>query len=160
VANQLVLERLAGIQTILKGVHQAGTPMSSATKGSERNAFIDEFLAQVLPPIFRFGSGDVTDLAGARSGRVDVVVEFPWLPSLPVIHAGQHRLYLAEGVAAAIEVKSDLTKQWDEVVNTARQLAPLQRVFGGGGVPRPGSHPTNPPVRGGIHGLENRGDPL
>jgi hypothetical protein len=39
-------------------------------------------------------------------------------------------LYLAEGVAAAIEVKSDLGKQWSEVKATASKLAKLRRNFG------------------------------
>ena len=39
------------------------------------------------------------------------------------------RLYPAEGVAAAIEVKSNVAGQWSEVVSTATKLAPLERHF-------------------------------
>jgi len=42
------------------------------------------------------------------------------------------RLYLAEGVAAVIEVKSDLSTQWSEVERTVSQLSPLQRKYGDG----------------------------
>jgi hypothetical protein len=52
--NQYVLQRLAGIQTILRGVHQGSVGLSAATIGREREAFIDEFLSKVLPPIYRF----------------------------------------------------------------------------------------------------------
>ena len=38
--------------------------MSSASKGSERELFIREFLAKVFPPHIRFGSGDITDAKG------------------------------------------------------------------------------------------------
>lgn len=128
--NQHVLQRLAGLQAILNGVHQGSVGLSSATMGQERAAFIDEFLAKVLPPIYRFGSGDVTDASGTRSGQLDVVIEYPFAPSLPIVGAEQTRLYLAESAAAAIEVKSNLSSQWGEAVKTAKALAPLQRSFG------------------------------
>jgi hypothetical protein len=115
---------------MLMGAHPAGGPLSFASKGSGRELFIDVFLAQVFPPPFRFGQGDVTDTEGRRSGPLDVVVEYPFLPSLPVVgNQASSRLYLAEGVAAAIEVKLNVASQWSEVVSTATKLAPLQRHF-------------------------------
>jgi uncharacterized protein DUF6602 len=101
--------------------------MSAASKGEERGRFIDEYLSKVLPPPFRCGRGDVTDTNGERSGQVDVVVEYPFLPSLPSIGSDTPRLYLAEGVAAVIEVKSDLAAQWGEVLETAKKVAKLNR---------------------------------
>ena len=127
--NQHVLQRLEGLQSILKGVHQSSIGLSSATTGQERAAFIDQFLSQVLPPIYRFGTGDVTDTYGARSGQLDVVVEYPIAPSLPIVGAGQTRLYLAESVAAVIEVKSNLSGQWNEAIHTSDLLAPLRKRF-------------------------------
>lgn len=112
--NQHVLQRLAGIQQILMGVHQASSSMSSATSGQERAAFIDQFLSQAFPSPFRFGTGDATDTAGVRSGQLDVVVEFPFMPSLPLTGGGNSRLYLAESVAAVIEVKSNVAAQWNQ----------------------------------------------
>jgi hypothetical protein len=126
--NEHILQRLTGLQAILNGVHQSGNTMSYSSRGSERDGFINEFLAQVMPPIYRFGTGDVTDIEGNRSGQLDVVVEYPFLPSLP-IRTGSQRLYLAESVAAVIEVKSNMAAQWDEAVNTASQLATVQRRF-------------------------------
>jgi hypothetical protein len=123
--NVHVLRRLEGIQDILNGVHRHSDPLSPASKGQERQAFIEDFLAKVLPPIYRFGTGDATDAAGNRSGQLDVVVEYPFAPSLPAIGSGKTRLYLAESVAAVVEV----TSQWEEVVRTATQLAPLRRYF-------------------------------
>jgi hypothetical protein len=38
-------------------------------------------------------------------------------------------LYLAESVAAVVEVKSNAAIQWEEVRRTATQLAPLRRTF-------------------------------
>jgi hypothetical protein len=124
--NQHIAERLASIREILNGVRRGGMTLSAATKGNEREAFIDNFLNRVLPDPFRFGTGDATDVRGRRSGQLDVVIEYPLMPSLPLPGAGDHRLYLADGIAAVIEVKSDLTKQWDEVLTTARQLGSLE----------------------------------
>lgn len=125
--NEYVQARLAGIMTVLKGIHQSGVGMSSATKGQEREAFTRDFLSEVLPPPFRFGTGEITDQSGALSGQVDVVVEYPALPSLPPSSAQGPRLYLAEGVAAVIEVKSDIAAQWDQVLAKADKVAALNR---------------------------------
>jgi hypothetical protein len=128
--NQFVLQRLAGIQQVLMGVHRSGAPMSAASRGTERQTFVESFLANVLPPIYRFGSGDATDAAGHRSGQLDVVVEYPFSPSLPSFGGiPTTRLYLAESVAAVVEVKSNIAAQWDEARHTAAQLAPLRRSF-------------------------------
>jgi hypothetical protein len=104
--------------------------MSSNSKGTEREAFIGGFLREVMPPIYRFGSGDVVDLSGKRSGQMDVVVENPFAPSLPLTPLSP-RLYLAEGVAAIIEVKSDVANQWGEVLATAKTLEPLCKDMSG-----------------------------
>ncbi|WP_352711976.1 DUF6602 domain-containing protein [Mesorhizobium opportunistum] len=118
------------MQSILNGVHQSSIGLSTATIGQERAAFIDEFLAKVLPPIYRFGTGDVTDSDGAKSGQLDVVVEYPFAPSLPMVGSNQTRLYLAESVAAVIEVKSNLAGQWQAASDTANALATTTRKFG------------------------------
>lgn len=128
--NSHVEQRLIGIQSMLMGAYHAGASLSSATKGSERATFIDSFLSNVLPPIYRFGTGDATDAAGHRSGQLDVVMEYPFSPSLPIVGANQSRLYLSEGVAAVIEVKSNAASQWKQAEATALALKPLTRTFG------------------------------
>jgi hypothetical protein len=129
--NQHVQTRLMGIQAILNGIHQASAPMSNNTTGTERQAVIDSFLSAVFPNQYRFGTGDATDRNGNRSGQLDVVIENAFSPSLP-IPAAPTRLYLAESIAAVIEVKSNIAVQWEQAVKTANQLAPLARNFGGG----------------------------
>ena len=54
------------------------------------------------------------------------MVEYPFIPSIPV-PGGGGRLFLAEGVAAVIEVKSDLAGQWNEAKATAASVHALQR---------------------------------
>jgi hypothetical protein len=100
--------------------------------GNEREAFLHAFLGDVLPPHLRFGTGDATDQSGERSGQLDIVVEYPFVPSLPLVAGRSPRLYLAEGIVAVVEVKSDLTKQWNEVGLTARGLNNLTRNYGTG----------------------------
>jgi hypothetical protein len=115
---------------MLMGAHPAGGPLSSAFKGSERERFIDVFLSRLFSPPFRFGQGDITETEGCRSGQLDVVVEYPFLPGLRVVgNQASSRLYLAEGVAAAIEIMSDVASQWGEVASAATRLAPLERNF-------------------------------
>src|SRR5262249_19370325 len=69
----------------------------------------------------------------------DVVVEFSFLPTLPAI-AGKERLYLAEGVAALVEVKSNLAKEWEDVKRKAVAIKKLRRLFRS-----PGFTPYGPP---------------
>jgi hypothetical protein len=106
-------------------LHGAGGDMSAASRGREREHFLELFLYQVFPPTFRFGSGDIMDRRRVRSGQLDFVVEYPFLPSFLLVGPGP-RLYLAAGVAAVIEVKSDLQRQWGEVERSARALRKLQ----------------------------------
>ncbi|CAH6937166.1 conserved hypothetical protein [Vibrio chagasii] len=125
--NKYITQRLNGIHQQLMGAYKASCEMSSATKGSEREVFIDLFLSNVLPTIYRFGSGDITDTNSQKSGQVDVVIENPYLPSLPIVGCKELRLYLVEGVACAIEVKSDIGNQWKEVRETLKKVKKLKR---------------------------------
>jgi len=104
----------------------AGASLPTAAAGVEREVLVREFLGQVFPSPFRFGSGAIVDASGRRSGQLDIVVEFPFLPSFPSPGSGQ-RLYLADSVALVIEVKSDLNKQWPQVQTTAKAVLKLRR---------------------------------
>ena len=129
--NQLIYERLESMRAILLAGHSGGKSSSRATKGTERETFVTQFLNQVIPPMFRIGCGDITDSTGRQTGQIDLVVEYPFVPSMQIINTGP-RIYMAEGVAAVIEVKSDLADQWKEVVETAGRVRPLVRSFGAG----------------------------
>lgn len=135
-----ITSRLRGIQKQLMGVHESGEGMSTATKGTEREAFVKTFLEAIFPTQYRFGSGDIVDSsAHGKSGQVDVVVEYPFSPSVPSIQQGP-RLYLADGVAAVIEIKSNLKSQWDEVRKTSEQIRPLKQKDPRGTFVRMGGH--------------------
>ena len=126
--NVALKTRIDGVFNLLTSSFQAGAELSSATKGTERELFVSAFLSQIFPPHYRFSSGDVTGHSNQRSGQIDIVLEFPRGFSFP-FHPSGPRLFFAEGVAAAIEVKSNLTDQWDEVVSTGTKLRQVQRRF-------------------------------
>lgn len=131
--------RLDGVWRSLIALHAGGAAISSASRGREREQFVEEFLRKVLPPAYRIGSGDVIDSFGKKTGQQDVVVEFSFLPSLPAI-TGKERLYLAEGVAALVEIKSNLAKEWKDVKRKATAIQKLRRLFC-----VPGFTPYGPP---------------
>lgn len=120
----IVEERLEAVRQQLVAGHHASAGLSSATKGNERELLVGGLLEQVFPPSYRFGTGDIVDSAGNRTGQLDLVVEYPFVPSFPALGGGP-RLYVAEGVAAVAEVKSDLTGQRDQVIETARKVRAL-----------------------------------
>lgn len=79
----------------------------STDLGYSREHFVKEVLSSFLPKSVIFGSGEIIDGDGKRSGQQDVIIyraDFPVITSLTPINA-----YLAEGVIATIEVKSDLS---------------------------------------------------
>src|SRR6266705_3571912 len=126
--NKPLLTRLEGIRQILMAHHAAGLLLPSAAKGTEREALLREFLGKVFPRPFRFGSGAVIDNSGRVSGQLDIVAEFPFFPSFPTPGAAE-RLYLAESVAFSVDVKSDLSKEWDDVERSVETLRLLRRSW-------------------------------
>ncbi|TWT10638.1 DUF6602 domain-containing protein [Reyranella sp. CPCC 100927] len=128
--NAIVEGRLSAIQNLLMEVHRGGRGSSSSSKGRERESFIDLVLSNVIPPSFRVGTGDITDVHGERSGQLDIVIEYGGSLSFPLFSGVAPRLYLAESVCAVVEVKSDLMGQWSEVQQTAEALHKLQRDAG------------------------------
>ncbi|MBN1181921.1 MAG: hypothetical protein JXB49_06510 [Bacteroidales bacterium] len=134
--NKYLLARLDGIQKQLIAVYNGGHQMSTSTKGREREYFADLFLRNCLPPHCRLGSGEIIDTIGInRSGQVDIIIEFPYFSSLPLLGTTQSRLYFAESVAFAVEVKSDLKNEWKKVLDTAKNIKKLD-ILGGGGTGR------------------------
>jgi hypothetical protein len=124
--NPHLIQRLAGIQQALMAQHLGGHGLPNAVVGDERETFLREFLQKVFPAHRRFATGVITDSQDRISGQVDIAVEFPFTPSFPM-PGNDQRLLLAECVAIAIEVKSDLVGQWQQVRDTTRQIKLLQR---------------------------------
>jgi hypothetical protein len=130
VTNPQLATRLGAIIGLLRSAHTGGTGLSSSVKGTERESFIKLVLSNVIPTHFRIGTGEVTDQKGRASGQVDIIIEYAQGFSFPLMQGLDPRLYLAECVCAVIEVKSNLSTQWDEVAKKAALVASLQRSRG------------------------------
>jgi len=76
--------------------------------GKNREYFCKEFLSKVLPPKLFIHSGEIWDSQKNKTGQLDIVILRDDAPSL---HIGSDDIYLAEGVFAVIEVKSNLTRE-------------------------------------------------
>jgi hypothetical protein len=119
-------DRLNHLLAALASEARSGLNLSASSKGSERELLVTGLMQRVFPPHCRFGSGDIIDTYGNQSGQVDVVLESNLSLSFPT-SAGVSRIYLAEGVAAAIEVKSDIRSQWSQIVPKAEAIKRLRR---------------------------------
>ena len=126
--NEHLASRIESIFTTLQSGYDSGISMSSASKGMERELFVTNLLKEIYPPHFRFSSGDITDSSNRKSGQVDIVLEHAHGFSFPMLPGGP-RLFLAESVASVIEVKSNLSGQWNEVCETAKKVKDLNRKF-------------------------------
>ena len=105
--------------------HQRSREYPSSVIGQEREVLIESLLSKVLPAFVRYGSGVIIDHSGARTGQVDLVLETPHSLSLP-ISSSRQRLYFAETVVAAIEVKSDLLAQQKEAFAKISEIKQLK----------------------------------
>jgi len=124
----IVEDRINAIYNILDAKYQGGAGMSSSSKGTEREDFVNAVLKDMFTPHYRFSSGDIVDKYANQTGQVDVVLEQPRSYSFPVTSDGP-RLYLAESVAIVIEIKSNLRTQWDEVLETSEKVANIKRKY-------------------------------
>jgi hypothetical protein len=121
-----VQNRLKVILENLRTIASEGGGMSTSDMiGYEREGFVSVFLADIFSSSYRFGTGEIVDKLGRSSGQVDIVCENSLLPSFSVVQR-LSRLYLAEGVASVIEVKSDLAKHWDDIMRKAKAVKELQ----------------------------------
>ena len=124
--NPHIENRLESIRQSLMAHHKGGAGLPNAMIGSEREDIINNYLSQILPALYRFGRGSITDNNGSLSGQIEVVMELPFGPTFPM-PAGKERLYLAESVAAVVEIKSNLSSQWNQVKGTITKVKALTR---------------------------------
>ncbi len=114
---------------------------AAANLGHNREAFCREFLRHTLPPRLSIGHGEILDSKGHRTGQLDTVIVRDDAPHLTF---GGAETYLAEGVFAVVETKSNLTRaKLQEALETLRRVATVElvpsRVVGVSGayLPRP-----------------------
>lgn len=123
--NALFRRKLENIHSGLMERYRDSQHYSSPIVGAEREAVKKELLSLILPPGYRIGSGSITDAAGLETGQVDAVIEQPFSLSFPVA-TDTNRLYLADTVGAAFEIKSDLNTQGQEALVKIRKIRELE----------------------------------
>ena len=128
--NNLLRSRLNALRSMVLAIHEGGAGLPSDVIGTEREAFIKGLLAEVYPATYRFVGGTIIDsMSKDPSGQIDIAVLLPSAPSFPMISAGDQRLLLAENVAVAIEVKSNLSTQWSQVKSTMKKIKVLKKFL-------------------------------
>lgn len=81
---------------------------ASNNLGSNREFFCNNFLSKVLPLKLSIGSGEIWDSEGNKTGQLDTIIIREDAPKLTF---GDRDTYIAEGIFAVIEIKSNLTRQ-------------------------------------------------
>ncbi len=100
---------------------------SSANLGKNREQFCSEFLEKVVPSRLGVRTGEAWNAQGVRTGQLDVAL---YRDDSPVLAIGGADVLLAEGLFAALEVKSNLTKvKLDESIKTMREVEALGDTF-------------------------------
>lgn len=125
--NKLFSEKLKNIHDDMMKCYQDSKKYSPTITGFEREIFQNELLSKILPNTYRIGSGSITDYKGRETGQIDLVIELPFSLSFP-ISSGQNRLYLANTVGCAFEIKSNLYNQWDEAMDKIKEIKALHRT--------------------------------
>jgi len=110
---------------VLLALHKLTSKLKAPDNiGKNRENFINEFLAVVLPQKLSVKSGEVWDKKGFKTGQIDTLIIRDDAPSLDF---GGENVYLAEGVFAVIEIKSNLTTgKLKEAVKTLKKIEKLQ----------------------------------
>lgn len=124
--NHLFRRKLENIHSNLMERHRDTQHYSSPIVGAEREAVKKDLLSLVLPPNYRIGSGTIVDATGRETGQIDAVIEQPFSLSFPVA-TENNRLYLADTVGAAFEIKSNLSVQGKDALKKIEEIRTLTR---------------------------------
>ncbi|QUG76361.1 hypothetical protein GKQ23_15725 [Erwinia sp. E602] len=130
-ASKMLEQKLKSVLAMLNANYEANQYSASAVKGLARSEFINNFLKSSVPQGLRIStSGEIIDSYNNQTGELDIVLENGYFPNIPTLNTDSSRLFFAEGVAAVVEVKSNLQGQWNEAVDTGRKLQSIRREFG------------------------------
>jgi len=116
-------DRTAG--HLLSQYERSKLQRSSSSIGDNREMFVNEFLSKVLPPRLQVRQrGEIWDSQHNKTGELDIVVLRDDAPSLQF--GGEREVFLAEGVFAVVEVKSNLTREkLKDALSTLRRVHSL-----------------------------------
>ncbi len=90
---------------ILSQYKRAGKLKSSTNIGKNREYFCNNFLKKVLPHRLSITTGEIIDSENNQTGQLDLIIN---RDTCPALEFGSSNSFLAEGVFAVIEVKSNL----------------------------------------------------
>jgi hypothetical protein len=126
-------------QEMLAAHNLSSEQQASRNLGDNREYFVNSFLKKVLPPKLTTTSGEIWDKEGNKTGQIDTIIIRDDAPSLTF---GSESTYLAEGVFATIEIKSNLTTtKLEEAAKTLKRVEKLQvtppEMFVGANLGRP-----------------------
>jgi hypothetical protein len=129
-------------QELLAKYNTTREQQASRNLADNREDFVNNFLESCLPPKLKVCSGEIIDNKGVKTGQLDTVIIRDDAPSLDF---GGKNTYLAEGVFAVIEVKSNLTTE--KIKEAAKTLENVNKLT----IPSPsikmGTHNLCRPLR-------------
>lgn len=116
---------------ILKVLHEASSLQEASDNlGANRECFHNNFLSKVLPKRLIVEKGEIWDAHGNKTGQLDTIIIRDDSPKLTF--EGERDTFLAEGVFAVIEVKSNLAREkLREAGNTLKKVRDLQQEYPG-----------------------------
>lgn len=124
--KELFKKKIENIHKNMMECHRDSQQYASVITGSEREIFHRELLSKILPTSYRVGAGTIVDSNGKETGQVDAVIELPLSLSFPIA-SNENRLYIADTVGIAFEIKSDLNVQWNDALAKVREIKALNR---------------------------------
>ncbi|HEY5123252.1 MAG TPA: DUF6602 domain-containing protein [Ignavibacteria bacterium] len=96
---------------------------ASTNLGKNRESFCNLYLNSVLPPKLKTKSEEIWDSKGEKTGQLDLVIIRDDAPSLEF---GSDNTYLAEGVFAVLEIKSNLDRT--KLCESAKTLLNVKKL--------------------------------
>ncbi len=113
-----------GLFVSLQSSLEAFENMSSSSKGTGREDIVKQTLGACLPSKYSILSGDIIDTKGHSTGQIDGITVFS---SATILRSPISDISLvpAESAGAVLEVKSDLSNQWSEVVQKYDKVKPI-----------------------------------
>ena len=94
------------------------------SKGECRETLIENFLSEMYPDRYCFGDGEIIDSSGNVSKQSDIVI---YDDRLPVLEYEGSKHFFSEGVLAHIEVKSNLSGEFENALNNVESVKNLHQ---------------------------------
>lgn len=117
-------------EELLAKARRAGLLGHSTMIGDAREFFVHEVLKSCIPAMYEVGHGRVLLGNGVLSPQIDVIIHDS---RFPVFRIAQEAVYPIEGVVAAVEVKSRVTRDDVEgIFRTCKVFASSQMEIRGG----------------------------